>query len=306
MRVRQKHQQKPLVSPEERERRRLSVRNSRLKRELAPELIKPHKKRDLTRHITPEVYAELVAVFRKHGGPCDALFKELGWLPARAQRVYMNGYPSKGYKPIVDIIAEDEVAIHANRRRLQEGLEPAPPLPTVDELEADSNRAIVIADVESRRLNELVRREQERTKAREDAIQARSEEALLLGMQRRNAIALNGVTAQLMKGAVALAGLIQTELETAASGKTELSLDQKLKLVRSAASVARFNSEASMLAIKSERLVLGQPVESAADTPDDGSLEQAVEWIERSVRAVQRARARGLLGSGKGTPDAAA
>jgi hypothetical protein len=305
MRTRRKAYNKLDITDEERrERRRQIVARSRLKRELAPELIKPHKKRDLTGHITAEVYAELVEVYRKHGGPCDALCKELGWLPARAARVFTRGYKRSGHRPIVEILAEDQVAIHANRRRLEEGLPPAPPLPTEDELQADSNRAVVIADHENRRLQELVRREEERRKAREDAIQARSEEALLLGMNRRNAIALNGVTAQLMKGAVALAGLIQQELEKAASGQIELSLDHKLKLVRSAASVARFNSEASMLAIKSERLVLGQPIEAAADTPDDGSLEQAVAWIERSVKAVQRARARGLLG--KGNDDAAA
>jgi hypothetical protein len=163
----------------------------------------------------------------------------------------------------------------------------------VDEVE---QKAIVIHTAEQDRIRELVRQEEERRKAREDAIQARSEEATLIGINRRNAIALNGVTAQLMKGAVALSAKIQEELEREAE-TGQLSLQAKLQLVRSAASVARFNSEATMLAIKSERMVLGQPIEAAPDTPDDGTLEQAVEWIERSVKAVKRARERGLLTS---------
>ena len=101
-----------------------------------------------------------------------------------------------------------------------------------------------------------------------------------------------------MRGAVSLAGLIERELQEVAAGTSEVSLSQKLQLIRSAASVARFNSEASMLAVKSERLVLGQPIETTPEiTADDGSLDQAVDWIERAAKAVERAKSRGLLKS---------
>lgn len=278
--------------------RQAGLASGRARREnpQAPGMRKP---RQSISHVTREMYDEWVAVFRKHGGPNAGAVAELGWLISKTKRVFKRGYPSLGLPPVADILAEDEVRIRAARRRAEEGLPEKIPLPTEDELQANEQRAIVLADSESRRLQEMVRREEDRRKAREDAIQARSEEALLLGMQRRNAIALNGITAQLMKGAVSLAGLIQKELEAIAAGGGEMTTNQKLQLIRSAASVSRFNAEASMLAIKSERLVLGHPIEAAPEANvDDGSLDQAVDWIERAAKAVLRAKSRGLLKSG--------
>lgn len=278
--------------------RQAGLASGRARREnpQAPGMRKP---RQSISHVTREMYDEWVEVFRKHGGPNAGAVAELGWLISKTKRVFKRGYPSLGLPPVADILAEDEVRIRAARRRAEEGLPEKIPLPTEDELQANEQRAIVLADSESRRLQEMVRREEDRRKAREDAIQARSEEALLLGMQRRNAIALNGITAQLMKGAVSLAGLIQKELEEIAAGGGEMTTNQKLQLIRSAASVSRFNAEASMLAIKSERLVLGHPIEAAPEANvDDGSLEQAVDWIERAAKAVLRAKSRGLLKSG--------
>jgi hypothetical protein len=152
------------------------------------------KKRDLN-NMSPELYEELLAVFRKHGGPCKDVYAELGCLSSRGKRLFKRPYPKLGLPAMADRLAEEEVEIRAARRRKEEGLPEKVPLPSADELVADETRAVVIADGEARRLQEMVRREDERRRARADAIEARAEEALLLSLQRRNAIALNGITA---------------------------------------------------------------------------------------------------------------
>jgi hypothetical protein len=254
----------------------------------------PRKRVPLVSNITPEEWDRIVAVYARHHGYSYAVAVELGWPIARARRVYMRGYKSLGLPPIKTLLAKDALSaeqIRAKRASMDAELPPTEEVTSIEQIES---KATVIHAAEQARVRELVRLEEVREKAREDAVKSRADEALLISINRKNAMALNGVTASLMKGAIALSARIQTELEAAAfSG--ELTVQEKLNLVKSAASVARFNSEATMLAIKSERMVLGAPIDVPAESGVDGSLEQAVEWIERSVRVVQRARDRGLL-----------
>lgn len=270
------------------------------------------KTKALTAIITPADWDRIVEVYERHGGYSIKVAHELGWTHDRARRFFYKGVPSMGYPPIRTLLAMDNLSteqIRARRAEIEEqiayesnkpaGSERFPvrqkkKQPVVETPEAVEAQAVVIQETEQARLRELVRLEEQRRKAREDAIQSRAEEATLVSINRRNAIALNGLTAKLMSGAAALSESIQQELEKMAQDK-RVSTAEKLQLVRSAASVARFNSEATMLAIKSERMVLGQPIEAEPETRDDGTLDQAVEWIEMSIAAVRRARERGLL-----------
>lgn len=254
----------------------------------------PRKQHPVTSLISQSEWDRICEVYRRHNGPRKSVAEELGWTIVRMKRVFKRGYPSQGFPPVMQVLCMDPDSvdeIRAKRQQLQKELPPSEPIESVEEVEA---KAVVIHTREQERIASLMRREDERRHAREDALEARTEEAVLVSSARRNAIALNGVTAQLMAGAIKLAAKIQKGLEEEASGGT-MSTKEQLALVRSAASVARFSSETTMLAAKTERMVLGEPIETEPEHHDDGSLEQAVAWIERSVRAVERARKRGLL-----------
>lgn len=241
------------------------------------------------KEITPEEWQRIVSVFAKHDGRPKAAGAELGWPRARAERRFKFGYPSLGYPPIKTILARDGFSaseIRAQRQLVEAQLPPSAPAQAT---------AQVITTAEQARLQQMVRREDERELARKDAIKARGEEATLVSINRRNAIALNAMTAQVLHGAAVLSKKIQQELEKEATSGT-MSLPQKLHLVRSAASIARFNAEASVMAVKAERMVLGAPIEAAPDVQDErGTLDQAEAWIEKCAAALKRARSRGLL-----------
>jgi hypothetical protein len=252
-------------------------------------------KKPTTRDITPERWAQIVAIYARHAGRVWPAAMELGWPVARTRRIYHKGYPSCNLPPIKEILAEDAKAaeqIRAERQRIADQLPPSAPLTTIEQV---VHRPEVLHVAESARIAQMVRREKDREKAREDAVRSKAEEAMMISINRRNAIALNGVTAQIMKGAMALSGAVQAELEKEAASGT-LSVKERLQLVRSAANIMRFNSEATMLAVKAERMVLGQPLDTSGDdVTDDGSMDQAVQWIDSAARAIERARARGLL-----------
>lgn len=254
-----------------------------------------------TNQIDAKQWTDIVAAFARNGGSGPATAEELGWPVARANRLLRNGYPKLGLPPIRTILAMDSLAaeeIRARRHRLNEQLEAlVPSEPAHSEAEV-VQKATVIHEAEASRVRRLVEIEEERRRAREDAIKCRAEEAMLISINRKNSLALNGVTAQMLKGAMALSSRIQVELEQAAND-SRMPLREKLQLVKGVANIARFNAEASILAVKAERLVLGNPIEPDATVQnDDGSLEHAVDWINKVSRAVRRAQERGLLGKG--------
>lgn len=250
--------------------------------------------------ISPKRWEAIVRVFARHQCQTVPIALELGWDEQRVRRVFRRGYPSKGYPPIKTLLAMDALAtdeIRAQRNEIEESLPPSEPIASVEEVE---RKAVVISDSENARVRMMVRREEERERSRNDAIKARAEEAMLISINRKNAIAMNGVTQQVMRGALALSEkLQQAMLDDAANGN--LTTSQMLSFVRSAASIARFNSEVTVLSVKAERAVLGQPIDAPGDMPaGDANLDDAVQWIELASKVIGRAKDRGILGSGDG------
>jgi hypothetical protein len=118
---------------------------------------------------------------------------------------------------------------------------------------------------------------------------------MLISINRKNAIALNAMTAQILRGATKLSEKIQIDLQKEAEHGT-LPVGKRLHLVRAAASIARFNAEASVMAVKAERMVLNQPIDADPDSGEEGgTLDEAEAWINRCAKALKRAKARGLL-----------
>lgn len=248
--------------------------------------------------VTPDEWNRIVAVYAKHNGRVTFVARELGWPMKRTARLWQNGYPSKGYPPIKTVLAHDHLsanAVRAARAELEAEVEDEVAPFRAAVLEA--THAVVLPSKEQLRLTELMSREAEREKARQDAIKSRGEEASLVSAARRNALALNAVTAQVMRGAVKLSAKIQVLLEEEAVS-SKLTVGQQLALVRQASQIARFNAEAATLAIKSERMVTGDPAGGDGGDGERGvDLEEAAKWVEASIMAVQRARQRGLLGA---------
>lgn len=246
--------------------------------------------------MTPEFWQHVLAVYAKHDGHQHAVAEELSWGLKRVQRVWNRGYPSLGFPPVQQVLARDATAaaeIRAERERILRDTEVED---RAQQLMAAATQKAPLSDDDQQRIAAMVERENERARARADAVKARGEEAALISASRRNAIALNAVTAQVLRGAVALAAKIQHALEAEAQ-QPSLSLAQQLGLIRQAAQVARFNAEAGLQAVKSERMVLGDPItaESEGDEQVDGDLQDASRWIETTMRALHRAKQRGLV-----------
>jgi hypothetical protein len=243
--------------------------------------------------ITSVEWQRIVNVYVKHDGRIRTVAADLGWPLARTARLWRNGYPSLGYPPIKTVLARDAFSaseIRAERALIEKALPPSARINATAE---------VISAAESARIEIMVRREQERERTRADAIKSRAEEATLVSINRKNAIALNVMTAQVLRGASALSAKIQVELQAEADSGS-MTVGQKLNLVRAAASIARFNSEASIMAVKAERMVLGNPIDTDGDAVvEDGGVDEAAAWIETAAKAIKRARARGLLAAGR-------
>lgn len=250
--------------------------------------------------INPVEWERIVAVYAKHDGRLHQTAMELGWPIARTTRVFKRGYPSIGYPPIRTILAKDAFSaneIRAERQLMEGSLPPsAAPLDKLPQA-TDHERAVVISSAEELRIKEMVRREEERERARKDSLKSRSEEATLVQINRRNAIALNLMTAQVLRGAGQLSGSLQKQLEKEAANGT-LKMGEKLQLIRAAASIARFNAEASVMAVKAERMVMNTPIDAGPDIPvetDGDAVADAAVWIEKVQKAILRAQRRGLI-----------
>lgn len=267
---------------------------------VAPYSPNPHRyktRNKKARAIDSKEWNRLIEVYKKWDGRTSLVAVELGWPVARTHRVWKRGYPSLGLPPIQTVLAKDALAaddVRAERQKIQAVL--PPPAVEVKSPAIAVQKAHVLAAGEAKRIAAMVQFEETRQLARQDAIQARAEEAMLVTLTRRNALALNGMTSNMLNGALELSKRIEVELKAAAKN-SRLSLQDKLGLVKTAASIARFNAEASVLAVKAERLVLGSPIDAPEDSPQDGenTLQESERWINVAIKALGKAKDRGVL-----------
>lgn len=261
----------------------------------------PNPKRYQTHHpkalaIDKKEWRRIVDVYRRWDCRLSIVAEALGWPEPRVRRMWNKGYPTLGYPPIKTLLARDAFAveeIRAKRHQLRKELPPEVVATTPEEVE---QKAEIIMQGESARIRRLVEIEDERAAARADAVASRAEEALLISLNRKNTLALNGLTSKILRGAAVLAENIEVELAKEAKSK-KLSLTDKMTLLRTATQVARFNSEATMLAVKAERLVLGHPIEAIDDQShkDDQGLQETERWLHTTMKLLERARDRGVI-----------
>lgn len=231
------------------------------------------------RNVSPEDWERWLAAFREAPGQTSVVAEQMGVGERRARRLWRDGIPKQGLPAIRTVIAREQVEARALRGD-----------PDAADLEAVSGR-------EQRTMLEMLEREKKRARVASDAAQTRAEEGRLVQAARRNALALMLSTSGVLKGAMQLGQRIEEALAAQAAGPLrDFDAKAAVALVRQAAAISRFGTEAAKMAVQMERLLMGQP-DGDSDLPDGARLspEQAERWITVAARAVRMARERGVL-----------
>lgn len=239
------------------------------------------KARGVPKKISPHQWQRWVAAFRRHPLRAEVL-KECPDLSApRASAAWTRGFPAQGLPSIRSIVGAEMERAREIRHEAE-----------LEQAQRQEQRVEV----------EVMVRERKRLKQLEAAAQTRAEEAMLVSTARRNAIALAGVTAQVLQGALQLGQKIGQELSRQAAEKT-VDVELSLKLLQRAANITRLNNDAAKMAFQMERMVLGIPPEGDESSDGQMTLEDSERWFAEAHEAFQRARARRLLGPGGGGED---
>jgi hypothetical protein len=203
----------------------------------------------------------------------------------RGRIAWHHGWPKQGRPPISELLAADKMAARAKRAEMEaEGAED----PVVEEtptsaLASESQRQVMAA---------MVERDKTRRKALDDSSRTRAEEGLLISVTRRNMMALGSVTAQLMRGAQALAPKLSQALQT-----EQLSVKDGMAVMQKLSVIARLGAEAGKMAVQMERLALGEPMgDEAAMTGGRLTPADAERWMQLAMRTLERTRERSARG----------
>lgn len=240
-------------------------------------------------HVIPEeVYQKLVEGFRISPGNYAGAAQFAGVNPRTAKAYWENGLPQKGRPPIAESIRLEQE--HA-RARLQE-------------LQLETER--LAAEIEARR------RADDKSKALEDVNQSRVQEAQMIRMARGAATGLLVTLTSLSKGAARIGGKVQKGLEEMAQDPKPLSPGEMVNLTRLVQNLTgslRQANDAAARAMEMERLLLGEPTSIIGHMHlADATQEEAERRINAALKALERAKARGItltvVGSGPADPTA--
>ncbi len=222
------------------------------------------------RVISQDFYDRLVAAFRQDPGNASAAARYAKCDPRTAKKGWERGWPEVGAwaKPINERLAEEQQ-------------------------EARSRLAQTHSETFTREA------------ARENAITVREQEGHIVAGARSNSFRLMQASEKLLIGIDALASRVSHELQkyTEAIGvdpKTNrpiyrhtIDAQKATRLMQSVSSALRQGNESALIAMRMERLHLGEP-ESILGLKDM-TIQKAAQDVERGTRAVKRARKRGLF-----------
>ena len=130
--------------------------------------------------------------------------------------------------------------------------------------------------------------EMDRLRARQDAIEARTQEAQLVKLSRGNTIALLASTSHLLKSAMDKARTLDENLR---DGTVKMTPQQTMNHVRGCAWLAKTAAEAGKMTLEMERLLLGAPTSIVGIQAGNMSLNDAEQVIGMAQRAMERVRA---------------
>jgi len=253
------------------------------------------------RKITRDFYDNLVAAFREHPDSYAAAARSAGCDQRTAKRGWQKGWLTIAdwARPICEVVAEHEakvmVAARAKRARIMQAEEEA-------RLERERAEAEGYAvEAEAQKTAQAQNQAVQRVQARADVSDTRAQEGVVVALARGNAARYLGASQQMMAGLTALTKRIRAEMEElgtpekVVNGKPiykKANLGQMMRLVQTASSAMRQGNEAALIAMRMERLFMGEPEGTIGFRLE--SFEQAEGHLERANRALQRAKKLGL------------
>lgn len=239
--------------------------------------------------ITLEQYGALLSSFREAPGHLARACKAAGVSAVTAKRYWTTGHPEapdERAQAICEVIAREQVEARARMQALD-----------------DKANALAI-ELESRR------RADAQAKAMGDATDTRVAEAQLIRMARGSTMAVLASVTNISKGVAKVAVRVAKSLEAVAQDPAPMDMGQVSNTVRTLtamASALRQVNDAGRQVMEMERLLLGEPTSITAHMHlSDVTMDEAERRLAAGQRALDRAKARGLVVEGKVAPHSAA
>lgn len=224
--------------------------------------------------LTQQTYDSLTQQYRERPAAHHLVAANCGINWRTAKRAWEVGYPQHGWPPISEVVAEEQVIARARVVELEQ---------EVHQQRADRAREIERSKRENREALSL-----QRERARQDAIEARTQEAQAVKVGRQNAIALLAAQNKLIRGSLKLAERMQEQLE-----QEKLELRPSIKVMGELSRAVNQATEAAQRVIQMERLLIGAPTEIIGHVGSDAmSIEEAVDLLEQSERVLNNLRRR--------------
>jgi len=156
----------------------------------------------------------------------------------------------------------------------------------VDDAQKAAQATLQGAEIEAkRRLADLL------VKAKVDAAETLADEANAAKFGRKAALSAAAIVALLLKDAQTIAA----QLHTALGDLSKLSPREAIKTARDMMHLAEMGERTIILALQGERLRVGQPTEVIGVQSMDSSIEEREIKLKAVARALERAKAKGLI-----------
>lgn len=217
--------------------------------------------------ISRKTYEKLLEAFRAQPSNVSNAARHAGCHRATARKALREGWPDAGWHPIVEVLERDRVEARA---ALAEQ-----------------------AKLERERVVEQRRQEQVDVLATKDAGESRAREVLLVRASRENVLGYQAGVNDLLHGQRKLAAMIRAQLEQAEKDNKPLPVREGVRLMATIGAALRQGNEAAILAMRMERLLVGEP--EALLGVSDMTGRQAVAEVGKAQRALQRAAAKGYI-----------
>jgi len=211
------------------------------------------------RLVDKELYDKMVIAYREYGKNFRKVSRVVGAGIKTVRRGWEIGWPQRNFKPIKDCIFDDQVAARAAIQSAQET--------------AISEREAMVDE------------------ARRHAIDARKQEGGMVRMVRGGAVNVLAQALKLLKASGPLSVEIETELLHEMSlprDKRTLDIKSLIDLLERISRYTQSGAALADVAMRLERLHLGQPEQIVGVQVEDMSPEQAMLELKEAEAALRR------------------
>jgi hypothetical protein len=232
--------------------------------------------------ITPEVYARARVAYLEHGTP-QAVREATGLRAEAVARLIDSGEPRLHLPSLRDAARVAAAAVSRELARVEKGT-------------AEEQAQTLARSLEARAKAARQAREHE-AKVLGDAVASRADEVLLVRANRKSALALAAINADLLRAGTILSRSLLEDPKALA----RLSPRERLGLLRTIAGVVHRTAQASQVAVSMERLLMGEPTailgraDGTGPSTADMTPEEAEQWLALANRAFARRAGRRTL-----------